>query len=96
MDSPMFMILLSGDSIFDTFFTISALIDFYRINKLYEKKGSLSVIDIFKMYLRMFTRFAPTAYIVLLFGTYVIPNIYGVPNPGPLWYSFKEIMFYQC
>ena len=100
MDSPMFMILLSGDSIFDTFFTVSALVDFYRINRLHGEKGSaFSVMDILKMYLRMFTRFAPTAYIVLFVGVYVIPHVYGVPGenqPGPLWYSFEEVMFYQC
>lgn len=88
-----------GDTLFDTFFTISALIDFYKLNKLYQQKdGVFSVFDILKMYTRMFLRFLPTAYMVFFFGVYVIPNIYGVPNgessPGPLWYTFKEILFF--
>ena len=76
----------------DTFFTISALLSFYKIHKIYiQNNNFLSIEDVFKLYLKRYLRFLPFVIIVFFFGVYVMPYVHGDPNDlgeNPLWYSF--------
>jgi len=51
------------------------------------------------MYGYRILRFIPGSYLILFFGIYVMPRLHGGmgDRPGnPIWFSFEEILFYQC
>lgn len=93
------MLVMLGTNLMDTFFTCSALLAFYKVNKLYQQQDGLSLLMIFKLYLKRFLRFAPTVYAVFFFGVYVMPHLHGNPADSevdPIWYSFEQVLFYRC
>jgi|DEB0MinimDraft_12_1074336.scaffolds.fasta_scaffold33703_3 hypothetical protein len=97
---PILMLVLLGSCLMDTFITISAFLAFYKIHNLYCCQGNtLSLIDILKLYLKRYLRFAPTVLAVFFFGVYVMPWIHGAPGDtadNPIWYTFQEVLFYRC
>ena len=93
------MLVMLGTNLMDTFFTCSALLAFYKVNKIYQARGGLDALTIVKLYLKRFLRFAPTVYAVFFFGVYVMPHLHGNPadtQVDPIWYSFEEVLFYRC
>lgn len=99
--NPVVMLVLNGILCMDTFFTCSAMISFYQINKLYngEFKGQMGVLRILQLFLYRFLRFAPVLYLVFFIGLYVMPQMHGGKTDtsgNPIWPSFEENLFWQC
>ena len=97
---PTVCLVLLGNTLMDTLFTISSLLGFYNVNKIYEKNNNhLSLADIIKLYLKRYFRYAPVVFIVFFMGIYVMPFVHGNPDDksnDPIWYSFQEVLFYRC
>lgn len=94
---PVVMMVLLGSCLMDTFITISAMIAFYQVSKLYDAKGRLSLVDILKLYLKRWMRFVPSVAMVFFFGVYVMPFIHGGDKEtDPVYYAFEEVLFYEC
>lgn len=89
-----------GSCLCDTFFTISGLLAFYNLHKIYVRNGNhFSLEDILKLYLRRYFRFAPMVFGALFFGIYVMPWLHGNPkdkDEDPIYYAFNEVLFEDC
>jgi hypothetical protein len=99
--NPSVMVVLNGMICMDSFFTCSALISFYEINKLYHTQFNrkLGIFRILKLFLYRFFRFAPVLYIIFFFGLYVMPFAHGGSkdtNGNPIWPTFEEVLFWEC
>jgi len=85
------MLVLLGYCLMDTFFTISALLAFYKIHKIYQANDGISPVDVLKLYLWRFWRYAPLVYATFGLGVFVMPYFHGNPEDlakSPIWYSF--------
>lgn len=98
--SPMVMLVFLGVTVTDTFFTISAMLAFYKVSKIYEELDrSFTLTNILQLYLKRFLRFVPLVYLTFFFGVYVMPHLHGGEDDvdgNSIWYTFKEILFYRC
>uniref|UniRef100_A0A7S3G093 Acyltransferase 3 domain-containing protein n=1 Tax=Strombidium rassoulzadegani TaxID=1082188 RepID=A0A7S3G093_9SPIT len=98
---PIVMLVLNGILCMDTFFTMSAFISFFQINKLYREQwgAQMGVLRVLQLFLYRFLRFAPIVYIVFFFGVYVMPQLHGGKTDSagnPIWPAFEEILFFEC
>lgn len=76
----MVMVVMLGSILCDTFYTISGMLAFYHIHKIYVRNGcTFTIDDILKLYIRRYLRFAPMVFAALFFGIYVMPWIHGNP-----------------
>ena len=86
--------VVNGVLAMDAFFTFSAIISFYQINKMYngvfqKKMGPLRILGLF---VYRFLRFAPILYLIFFFGLYVMPRLHGGGTDtqgNPIWPAFE-------
>lgn len=96
----MVMLVMLGTCLCDTFFTLTGMLAFYNIHKIYlRNNNSLGLEDILKLYVRRYLRYAPMAFGALFFGIYVMPWLHGNPkdkDEDPIYFAFNEVLFEDC
>lgn len=94
------MLVMLGTCLCDTFFSLTGMLAFYNIHKIYIRNNySLSLGDILKLYFRRYLRFAPMAFGALFFGIYIAPWLHGDPKDkeeSPIYFAFNEVLFENC